>query len=523
VLRDKNQRNGPESEITMLGRLEPSECIARLEERSRRVAKQDVVVLGAGIGGLVAGYELSRLGHRVRIFEASNRVGGRIYTKNLSESGEPLYAELGAMRIPRAHRLTRHYVRTLGLEGRLQKFDTVLQNENCFVELNGLVCRVKDAVQRFSEEFETIADYRSASPYTRNFATGLKILVDAVSPHEIRESFAHDLRSGALAAIDQILAGEVFPMVPAEITPRSVVNYLPKLQHLWSPSVATFMRDVALETASELDHLEGGMDQLPRALARRVAGEIRLNAPVAAICIARQGVFVRFADGQKILADHVICTIPFTVMRELELVGFSPEKREVIRRMKYHDACKIFLVCRERFWEREPYQIFGGASISDQKFRQVYYPPRQAGAQRGVLLASYVIGDESKKLSKLDPERAGAELVEMISRLHPELSEPGMVERVVSFSWGKQEWMRGGCSVTYRSRSEELAGDVSSRRSLEHAVAARPEGGLYLAGEHCSDDRAWIEGAVSSALEQVSALLENAGRSRHGGYEHADS
>ncbi|MGH2685756.1 MAG: flavin monoamine oxidase family protein, partial [Actinomycetota bacterium] len=66
-----------------------------------------VVVIGAGVAGLVAAFELDRAGHDVVVLEAQNRVGGRIYTCRDFAPG--LYAEFGAMRIPRAHDLTLAY------------------------------------------------------------------------------------------------------------------------------------------------------------------------------------------------------------------------------------------------------------------------------------------------------------------------------------------------------------------------------------------------------------------------------
>jgi monoamine oxidase len=63
-----------------------------------------IVIIGAGLAGLVAGHELKRLGHEPTILEAQNRVGGRVYT--LRNFAPGLYAEAGAMRIPRTHDLT---------------------------------------------------------------------------------------------------------------------------------------------------------------------------------------------------------------------------------------------------------------------------------------------------------------------------------------------------------------------------------------------------------------------------------
>ena len=73
-----------------------------------------VIILGAGMAGLVAGYELSQLGHDVTILEARTRPGGRVHTLREPFS-DGLYAEAGAARIPDQHDLTLKYVRLLGL------------------------------------------------------------------------------------------------------------------------------------------------------------------------------------------------------------------------------------------------------------------------------------------------------------------------------------------------------------------------------------------------------------------------
>src|SRR5579863_6630485 len=76
----------------------------------RRGAPKKVVILGAGMAGLLAGYELGRAGHEVTILEAQMRPGGRVHTIREPFS-EGMHAEAGAGRIPSTHRYTLHYVK----------------------------------------------------------------------------------------------------------------------------------------------------------------------------------------------------------------------------------------------------------------------------------------------------------------------------------------------------------------------------------------------------------------------------
>ncbi|MFL6467344.1 MAG: flavin monoamine oxidase family protein, partial [Pyrinomonadaceae bacterium] len=72
-----------------------------------------VVVVGGGLAGLVAAYELSKLRYDVTVLEAQERPGGRVLT--LRDFGDGVYADAGAARIPDDHDLTHKYVREFGL------------------------------------------------------------------------------------------------------------------------------------------------------------------------------------------------------------------------------------------------------------------------------------------------------------------------------------------------------------------------------------------------------------------------
>ncbi len=104
-------------------------------ERTPRPKK--IIVVGAGMAGLVAAYELLRAGHDPIILEAQQRVGGRIQTYREPFS-DGLYAEAGAMRLPKSHTLTMAYVEKFKLK--TQPF--TMGNPNAYVYINNQKMRL---------------------------------------------------------------------------------------------------------------------------------------------------------------------------------------------------------------------------------------------------------------------------------------------------------------------------------------------------------------------------------------------
>ncbi|NJN47668.1 MAG: hypothetical protein HC808_15645 [Candidatus Competibacteraceae bacterium] len=256
-------------------------------------------------------------------------------------------------------------------------------------------------------------------------------------------------------------------------------------------SILEIVREEVDESFGETYQIQGGTDQLTHALYRGLAPNVRLGAVVRAIeqdscsvtvhCESAGG---RFSE----TADYMICTIPFPVLRHIEvLTPFSRAKQRAIRELHYYSSGKIFLQSRSRFWETKD-GIYGGRTQTDLPIRTLYYPQHGQETGRGVLLASYTWGQDAERWSALTESDRIARAVEYVAKIHPEIVTE--VEGGVSHMWQNDPYA-GGAYALYQPGQETLFAEAG----------AAAEGRIYFAGEHVARMRAWMQSAIETGIQ----------------------
>ncbi|MFI2072916.1 MULTISPECIES: flavin monoamine oxidase family protein [Streptomyces] len=468
-----------------------------------------VVVIGAGISGLVTAYELECRGYRVRVLEGTTRIGGRIHTHRFGHGPGAPSVELGAMRIPAHHHHALEYIRRMGLAGKLRTFTTLLSDENAFLRTEDGFLRIREASGPLRENFRR--ELERHRPWQRHderlddgivaFGAWLTAIVDAIAPPDLREALRTDLRRQLL---DLVALVDLGPHLRGPARDRvdlhSLFSAHPGIRAGCSARLNSFLDDILAETSPDLLRLHGGMDALPRAVAGRLRGPVLLGHRVTGIEVCDDLVRLTVRAGSRTVEEHadlVVCTAPFPAVRRMRLRGLDADKLDVLREVEYCPATKVAVHCREAFWREGGIQ--GGASFTGGRVRQTYYPaPDGAPGQGAALLASYTIGDEAARLGRMSARRRHRLVLDELSVVHPELMTPGMVLDVVSVAWGNVAWSGGGCAYRWGKSDERCAEEL--RRAF------RPVGRLFFAGEHCSTASAWIEGGIESALRAVEAV-----------------
>ena len=210
--------------------------------------------------------------------------------------------------------------------------------------------------------------------------------------------------------------------------------------------------------------------------------------------------FYASGDGwDKVVGDCMICTVPLSVMGRIEfLPGLSAGKMRASRQVIYDSSTKVLARTSRRFWETED-GIYGGGTMTDLPTGITYYPSDNASARDprvskkpAVMLASYTWGQPARRLAAYLPDERHEVTLQNLSKVHPQLREKGMVEKVISWSWDTNPLSAGAFCWFAPGQHDALYRDVISS-----------EGRIFFAGEHASLTHTWIQGAIESAHRVV--------------------
>jgi monoamine oxidase len=463
-----------------------------------------ITVIGAGIAGLVAAYELEQLGYHVEIVEGSRRIGGRIQTHRFGPQPDAPYAELGAMRIPTKHHHTLRYIHRLGLDDDLMPFRSLMADDNALLGTGDGYVPFRAAARTLLDDLRSGLSHNGYREETLLFGAWLSVIVNAIAPPAQRETLRRDL---SVRLLDLVQGLDVRPFIAdagkGQVNLHGAFAAYPSLRAACTGDLGSFLDDILTETSPELVRLRGGMSRLVHRLARRVRGPIRCGREVVGLDVQPDGVLLHVRTGRRVTSsrsDFAVCTVPLPLLSRMSLRGLTAEKIDAIHAVQYVPATKVAFHCQEPFWQESG--ITGGASCSGGRIRQTYYPsPDGDPALGAVLLASYTIGEDADVLGRMPAAARYTTVLTELARMHPQLLRTGMVLNAVSVAWGQHRWSGGGCSVRWGL-------DTAAAEDVRQRVAS-PVGRLYFAGEHCSSSPAWIDGAIESARDTVAGIVRH--------------
>lgn len=451
--------------------------------------KKKVIVLGAGLAGLTAAWELVQAGHEVIVLEARNRPGGRVLTlREGFTSG--LTAEAGAMSFNDNYFNLFRYVKLFNIPYESLKTPAIRSpGGNTVYHLRGK--RIVPDNGKIDWPYELKPEEREGSITNRY----IQPLLDAVHDATISNSLYDWARSIDNKTLLQLVAENGASAGAQEIIrlttwycdrqgrASAAWNLLPVLQSVRSKDAYSF---------------PGGVDSLSTAFTVRLGERIRFGAEVVSIKNGSNNidVIVHTAGKQEsISADRVVCTIPFSVLQNIDISPLlSAFKKEIIAGMYYTATTRVFLEVKKRFWESNGEN---GSAMTDLPIGQVQKHPMIKTGREGdrAILEAHVRGQDALQLDKMSNDNRLKFTLEQMNKVHPDVS--GYFEGGISKSWQLDPYSLG-------SHSLFLPGQITSW--LPEII--RPEGRIHFAGEHTSIYSASMEGAIESGARAAKEINE---------------
>ena len=468
-----------------------------------------VLVLGAGMAGMTAAYELRNAGYKVQVLEYNGRAGGRNWTlrggDRYTELGgatqecqfDPgLYINPGPWRIPYHHHGMLSYCKKLGVP--LEPFFQV--NYNAYLHSTSAF---GGKPQRYRE---IKADYQGHVAELLAKATRQNAL-DASVSKEDREKLLESLRAwgtldkdftyGASLATSERRGPKKLPGggLTARPIPSEPVGLSDILQSgLWEgiPTGDTFDMQTALFQPV------GGMGKVGEAFGKELGTLIRYNSKVVDIHQDQHGVTATYEDTQSpgtrmtATADWCVCTIPLPILAEIPM-NVGPSLASAIGAVPYASAIKAGLQFKRRFWEEDEH-IYGGITYTDLPITNIGYPNTGFfSSGKGVLLGAYIWGLNAMEFTAMTPQERVKKVVEYGSQIHPQYNQE--FDNGVAVAWHRSPFTMG-CFGMWSTES----------RAKHYDNLCQIDERIVLAGEHASFIGGWQEGAVTSALDAIGRL-----------------
>jgi len=434
-----------------------------------------VLVAGAGLAGLAAGYDLAARGARVTVIDARERVGGRVWTIR-DGFAERQHAEAGGDLIDGDHRALRDLAGELGL-----KATRILRGSFAYVRAgaDGRPRIVTRAAGRGWERLATalsekirpyqLAERRWDSPITAALARqSVAQWLDEIKADDDLRATAIGLRGFFLADPDEL----------------SLVALIDQFAEEDSPAPGPMYR------------IEGGNDRLATELAARLGDRVRLKTELVAV--SHRGGTVRatikHAHVQsQFVCDYAVLALPTSVLRRVPITPALPaQQHEAIGRLKYGRATKTLLQFSSRFWRMPARPRAFGSPLP---FGAVWEGNEEQRGRPGILtlLAGGAASDATQAMLAKDGAGALARALDWLGSKRAQL----ITSRHIV--WEQDPWVRGGYAYF------DPGFDPTLRSWL-----ARPCGRIFFAGEHTSVKfQGYMNGAVESgrrAAAEVAAV-----------------
>jgi monoamine oxidase len=459
----------------------------RRDDTGSRAARE-VAIVGGGIAGLTCAWRLRRAGVAVRVYEAQQRIGGRMWSLR-GQFPDGQVCELGGELIDTGHAHLRALCRELGLA--LDDFrDDAPELVRDVWWFGGARRSEEDLVEAFRPLAAKMDAARADLPgdvISYRTPAGAET-IDRVSLAEWLEG------AGASGWFRDLLDVAYTTEYGLEIAEQSPWNLLTLIDT--EPEPFRVFGD-----SDERFHVRGGNDLVPTRLAHELGDRIELGCRLEALSAAPDGSYrLELAQGSSsrtVAADHVVLALPFTLLREVELeLPLPPVKKKAIAELGYGTNAKLMVGFSERLWRTAGGS--NGSVLSDLPFQLVWEASRMQPGAAGILVC-YTGGKRGVEMGVGSGEEQAKRFAELLDGVFPGVA--ALRGTQARFHWPSFPWTKASYACYRPGQWTTIAGAEGER-----------VGNLHFAGEHTSAEfQGYMEGGCSSGLRAAGEILEDLG------------
>jgi monoamine oxidase len=472
-----------------------------------RLNVDPVLILGAGAAGLAAAYSLKKAGIPFHIVEGSHRAGGRILTQErFNADGQ--FIERGAELVDSNHSALLGLARELGVEVEdviggdkgLTK-DLIyaggrLRSEKELVEgIKPLVQAVARAQREIFTGKNVDITYRTAHLLPN------AVKYDNMSLKQFLESMRASVDGWILDAVEAAYVGEY----GGDADKQSALNLITLFETDLEDGFGMFGE------SDEAKRIKGGSERLIAKLVEAIAGPdgadavLTLGARVVSIKEnGSTGLIVAIEQSgraRELKATRVICTLPFTVLREvdgIDKLSLAPVTKRSIRTMGYGHNSKTMLGFQKRLWRESGRALPAstGSIFTDASSQAFWETSRMQPGTRGIL-TNFLGGTAASRADQKTVAVALSDLGRIDSQL------PGLFEKATVTNWSRSPWVKGSYACLAPGQWTSIWG-----AGVESELGGR----LYFAGEHISiAHQGMMNGAYETGMRAADSVKRSVG------------